>query len=107
MEANQKIREQEKTIKDLQTKSKTDNENYSKQINQLKKQRSNQEKETKTQSTQTEPAFFYCDNCQQNKHGTYIIRKIDSPFEPRTHQKLCYICSTCRKYTKEYNEKAD
>ncbi|CAG8757598.1 306_t:CDS:1, partial [Ambispora leptoticha] len=44
-------------------------------------------KETKTIGTQTTPTYFYCDICQLNKNGTYTIRKVDSPFEPRTHHK--------------------
>lgn len=90
-------------IKELQEQNKSLRENITNQENQAKTQQNI--KETKEIGTQTESTYFYCDNCQQNKHGSYIIRKIDSPFEPRTHKKLCYICSSCQKYTKEYNEK--
>ena len=102
-EADLKIKEKYKQeIKDLQAKIQAKD----KTITNLQNSKPTT-KATTTQATQTEPSHFYCDNCQQTKHGSYIIRKIDSPFEPRTHKKLCYLCSTCRKYTKEYNEKAN
>ena len=107
-EANQKIRQLIKANEELQSKNKELNKSIAELKNPAKtKEKVKEQKETKEQTTQTEPTFFYCDNCQQSKHGNYTIRRIDSPFEPRTHKKFCYICSDCRKYTKEYNEKAD
>jgi len=55
---------------------------------------------------------FYCDNCQMVKNGSfsegsYYKRKVDAPFEPRMHKKLCYICLACSPYVKEYNEAQD
>src|SRR6185312_4955050 len=108
IEANQKIRQLIKTNEKLQAKNSELNKSMAELKNPAKtKEKVKEQKETKEQTTQTEPTFFYCDNCQQSKHGNYTIRRIDSPFEPRTHKKFCYICSDCRKYTKEYNEKAD
>jgi hypothetical protein len=103
-EADLKIKEKYKQeIKNLQAKIQAKD----KTISDLQNQAKPTTKATPTQGTQTEPTSFYCDICQQTKPGSYIIRKLDSPFSPRTHQKLCYLCSTCRKYTKEYNEKAN
>lgn len=51
--------------------------------------------------------IYYCDSCQQNKTGTYIKRKVDAPFEPRMHKRVCYICPVCSPYVKEYNEAQD
>lgn len=47
---------------------------------------------------------FFCDNCQLTKTGTYIKRKVDSPFEPRMHGRICYLCSACSPYVKELSE---
>lgn len=97
-EADLKIKEQYKQeIKEWKQK-------YSELEKQAKNTIKTPIKETQDQATQTEPSYFYCDICQLTKQGTYLIRKVDSPFEPRTHQKLCYACSSCRKYTKELNE---
>lgn len=87
----QEIKELNKTIEDLQKQAKST-------------AKTKPEIKTQEQGTQTTPAFFYCDICQQNKNGTYLIRKVDSPFEPRTHKKVCYVCSACQKYTKELAE---
>ena len=47
---------------------------------------------------------FYCDGCQLNKSGDYIIRKVDAPFEPRLHGRTCYLCLACAPYVKELND---
>jgi hypothetical protein len=104
-DADLKIKED---LKESISKLQTENTSLKKTIANLQNQANPtgepQPKETKTQSTQTTPSHFYCDICQLTKQGTYLIRKIDSPFEPRTHQKLCYVCSSCRKHTKEFAE---
>jgi hypothetical protein len=55
---------------------------------------------------------FYCDNCRLIKEGnfqqgSYVKRKVDAPFEPRMHKKICFICQDCQPYVKEYNEAQD
>jgi hypothetical protein len=85
-----------KSVKELQTKLKEKDKTISDLKNQAKPTAEIKEEKTKT---------FYCNGCQQNKTGTPTLRKIDSPFEPRTHKKLCYLCPSCLPYTKEYNEK--
>ena len=64
------------------------------------------------QTTNTNKGKFYCDNCQQIKEGSfargsYVKRLVDAPFAPQMHKRICFICTECRPYVKEYNEAQD
>lgn len=55
---------------------------------------------------------FYCDNCQEIKEGnfaqgSYVKRKVDAPFAPHLHKKICFVCQDCQPYVKEYNQAQD
>jgi len=89
------INEKEDFIRELQEK----NKRLIKTIEGLKKETNNKEN-FKQNSNKT----FFCDNCQLTKQGEYIKRKVDSPFEPRMHGRICYLCSSCSPYVKEMNE---
>jgi len=115
-EANQKIREQEKEnkqwqevvkksnlliadkeqiIKELQSKNNSLIENITRLENQTK---------TTTNIKETTNKPFFCDGCQLTKQGEYIKRKVDAPFEPRLHGRICYLCPSCSPYVKELND---
>ncbi|CAI2183311.1 19670_t:CDS:2 [Funneliformis geosporum] len=65
------------TIKQLETKI----QEQGKTIQELKKQGKNTV-DNKEETIKT----FFCDACQLTKIGNYVIRKVDSPFEPRLHE---------------------
>ena len=98
IEANQKIRDQEKEIS-------TYKKNNSILLEQNKSliEKKNPEETTRENKEPTNKTFF-CDGCQLTKQGNYIKKKIDSPFEPRLHGRTCYLCSACSPYYKELND---
>lgn len=48
--------------------------------------------------------YYICEMCEREEYGQPIIRKVDSPFNPNTHGKVCRICPSCSPQTKEMNE---
>jgi DNA repair exonuclease SbcCD ATPase subunit len=87
----QEITKYKENIKHLEAKIK-------KQDKTPTKNSINNKEETKETKT------FFCDSCQLTKQGTFIKRKVDAPFEPRLHGRICYLCSSCSPYIKELND---
>ena len=101
-----------KNTKQNQTKINPSIENMSSITSQ---RGSKQKKVIKTKAKVKEISYkiyFNCDSCLETKEGSfkqksYVKRLVDSPFQLRTHKKLCYICIPCQPYMKEYNEAQD
>jgi hypothetical protein len=95
----EQLQEQNKEYKQIISKLEAKIEKQYKTIQELK----NQDKNTDKDKQITNKTFF-CDSCQLTKQGEYIKRKVDAPFEPRLHGRICYLCSSCSPYIKELND---
>ncbi|KLL03476.1 MAG: hypothetical protein MRERV_40c013 [Mycoplasmataceae bacterium RV_VA103A] len=112
-EANEKIRDQEKSLNNKKSEEQQKNNLLQENIKKLQTKTNEQEKiieslqnQAKNRDNNQEQPIksFFCDGCQLTKTGTFIKRKIDSPFEPRLHGRTCYLCPSCSPYYKELND---